>query len=221
MGSFAGKHDPLEHPAPSRAGRSDSSSASRHGRHPVHHPPVTASSRDTPQLPSGATSGDDRPLSREAPQLPYDLPQIPLARQPQKAFQAKLTVSAPGDEDEKEADRVADHVMRMPQPPAVQTAVGDDLLRRRTSTNEAAGAPEPPQILARKKSGDTAARNQTTVPPIVRDALRSPGEPLDPPTRAFMEPRFGHDFGHVRVHTRCACCQRRRCTSRPRLHYGT
>jgi hypothetical protein len=40
-----------------------------------------------------------------------------------------------------------------------------------------------------------------TVPPIVQDALRSTGQPLDPATRAFMEPRFGHDFSHVRVHT--------------------
>jgi hypothetical protein len=30
--------------------------------------------------------------------------------------------------------------------------------------------------------------------------LRSPGESLDTETRAFMEPRFGHDFSHVRVH---------------------
>jgi hypothetical protein len=38
------------------------------------------------------------------------------------------------------------------------------------------------------------------VPPIVHEVLRSPGQPLDPATRAFMEPRFGHDFGGVRVH---------------------
>lgn len=30
--------------------------------------------------------------------------------------------------------------------------------------------------------------------------LRSPGEPLDPALRAFMEPRFGRDFSRVRVH---------------------
>jgi hypothetical protein len=41
----------------------------------------------------------------------------------------------------------------------------------------------------------------TTVPPIVHEALRSPGRPLDPATREFMESRFGHDFSHVRVHT--------------------
>src|SRR5689334_12553794 len=48
------------------------------------------------------------------------------------------------------------------------------------------------------------AANQTTpasVPPIVHDVLRAPGQPLDTATRAFMEPRFGHDFSRVRVHT--------------------
>jgi hypothetical protein len=50
--------------------------------------------------------------------------------------------------------------------------------------------------LQRKASGHTAA----AVPPIVHDVLRSPGAPLDAATRAFMEPRFGHDFGAVRVH---------------------
>ncbi len=40
-----------------------------------------------------------------------------------------------------------------------------------------------------------------TVPPIVYDVLRSPGQPLDVATRAFFEPRFGHDLSKVRVHT--------------------
>jgi len=31
--------------------------------------------------------------------------------------------------------------------------------------------------------------------------LRSPGQPLDAGTRAYMESRFGHDFAQVRVHT--------------------
>jgi hypothetical protein len=38
------------------------------------------------------------------------------------------------------------------------------------------------------------------VPSSVHDILRSAGRPLDPDTRAFMEPRFGHDFSRVRVH---------------------
>jgi hypothetical protein len=40
-----------------------------------------------------------------------------------------------------------------------------------------------------------------SVPSIVHDVLRSPGAPLDAETRAFMEPRFSHDFSRVRVHT--------------------
>lgn len=36
--------------------------------------------------------------------------------------------------------------------------------------------------------------------PIVHNVVNSPGRPLDRATRRFFEPRFGHDFGHVRVH---------------------
>jgi hypothetical protein len=41
----------------------------------------------------------------------------------------------------------------------------------------------------------------TAAPPIVHEVLRSSGQPLNLATRAFMEPRFGHDFSQVRVHT--------------------
>lgn len=40
-----------------------------------------------------------------------------------------------------------------------------------------------------------------TVPSIVHEVLRSPGTQLDAGTRKLMEPRFGHDFSQVRVHT--------------------
>jgi hypothetical protein len=40
-----------------------------------------------------------------------------------------------------------------------------------------------------------------TVPPIVHQVLDSPGQPLDAGTRNFMEPRFGHNFSQVQVHT--------------------
>jgi hypothetical protein len=43
--------------------------------------------------------------------------------------------------------------------------------------------------------------NDSSVPAIVHEVLSSPGQLLDPPTRTFMEPRFGHDFSQVRVHT--------------------
>jgi len=38
-------------------------------------------------------------------------------------------------------------------------------------------------------------------PSIVHEVLSPSGQPLDAETRAFMEPRLGHDFGQVRVHT--------------------
>lgn len=48
-----------------------------------------------------------------------------------------------------------------------------------------------------------AANNDefSEVPPIVREVLQSPGQSLDPAARAFFEPRFGHDFSHVRIHS--------------------
>jgi len=53
--------------------------------------------------------------------------------------------------------------------------------------------------LLQRRAGDHA--EPTEVPSIVHEVLRSPGQPLDPATRAFFEPRFGHDFSRVRVHT--------------------
>jgi hypothetical protein len=56
----------------------------------------------------------------------------------------------------------------------------------------------------KRLSAEHDVRNQReatpALPPIVQDVLSESGQPLDAKTRAFMEPRFGHDFGHVRVH---------------------
>jgi len=45
-----------------------------------------------------------------------------------------------------------------------------------------------------------ASRGSVSVPGA-EDVVRSSGKPLDRGTRSFMESRFGHDFGRVRVHT--------------------
>ena len=55
------------------------------------------------------------------------------------------------------------------------------------------------KLTLQRSSVDQAGN--TTVPPIVHEVLRSPGKSLDSNTRSFMEPRFGHDFSKVRVHT--------------------
>jgi DNA segregation ATPase FtsK/SpoIIIE-like protein len=124
------------------------------------------------------------------------------------AIQTKLTVNQPGDKYEQEADRVAEQVMRMPDTgfsPKVSSTSGEALhLQRKCACGGSGGECEACKEkreegpLQRKTQG--TAGIETVTPPIVHEVLRSPGQPLDPATRSFMEPRFGHDFSHVRVH---------------------
>jgi len=106
-------------------------------------------------------------------------------------LQTKLAVSQPDDALEQEADRVAEQVLRMPQ----SERQNDPVAQRYAGLR-----------LSRYAFG-TSAQPSLRVPPIVHDVVRSPGEPLDPTTRAFMEPRFGHDFSSVRVHSGAAAEQ--------------
>jgi hypothetical protein len=61
--------------------------------------------------------------------------------------------------------------------------------------------PREPAGAARAGAARPAAGGVRAADPLVEEVLRSPGQPLDAPTRAFLEPRFGHDFSHVRVHS--------------------
>jgi hypothetical protein len=98
--------------------------------------------------------------------------------------QQKLMVNTPGDVYEQEADRVADRIMRMPHAQVQRDRAGG---RRAERPADSSGMPEAPSI--------------------AHEVLNSPGQPLEPPTRAFFAPRFGHDFSHVRVHTDAAAAQ--------------
>jgi len=104
-----------------------------------------------------------------------------------------LAINHPNDIHEQEADRVADKVMRMPSPEAGSwnATSSEGQLQRKCAECE-----QDEEQLQRKETGPAS-----TAPPVVHEVLRSPGQPLDPATRAFMEPRFGHDFAKVRVHT--------------------
>ena len=110
-------------------------------------------------------------------------------------IQRKLPVNQPGDAYEQEADRVADQVMRMPAPVAVQrqcpACAKEEKLQRKCDQ-----CAEEEKKVQRKETGS----GPESAPPIVHDVLNSPGQPLDADTRAFFEPRFGRDFTHVRVH---------------------
>ena len=100
-----------------------------------------------------------------------------------KPLQTKLRVNEPGDAYEQEADRVTEQVLRMPDP------------AKEAGTSITATAP----LVQRKVNANSAGIG--TVPPLVYDVLSSPGQPLDATTRAYFEPRFGHDFSQVCVHT--------------------
>ncbi len=76
-------------------------------------------------------------------------------------------------------------------------------LRRKCSCGGSSGAGDCEECSKKKTMQRSAGRANTpaVAPRIVHDALRSPGAPLGKATLAFMEPRFGHNFSNVRVHT--------------------
>jgi len=126
----------------------------------------------------------------------YDFSRIPLYPRVAEQTQAKLAVNKPVDEYEQEADRISERVMRMPDPQLHRASACDGTCGKGESQ-------QPVQERGRlQKNGvESADVGETAAAPIVHDVLRSPGQPLDAATRAYFEPRFGHDFSRVRVHT--------------------
>ena len=110
--------------------------------------------------------------------------------------QTKLAIGDPGDAFERDADRIADEVMRMPDPPVRASPALPSVQRKCAACEE-----EEKSKLRTKHDASGAGPSATSAPPIVHDILRAPAQPLDAETRAFMEPRFGCDFSQVRVHT--------------------
>lgn len=93
------------------------------------------------------------------------------------------------------------HVKAAPVPKHALTSARGALLQRKCACGGSAESKcekcsEEGQTLQRHGTGSAPA----SIPPVVHDVLGSPGRPLDAHTRSFMESRFGHDFGSVRVH---------------------
>jgi len=115
-------------------------------------------------------------------------------------------VNEPGDAHELEADRDA-YAAGSDAPPVNGfsfSRVSVLGLQRKCACGSVAG-PTGQCAECRKKRLQRKASNhaeRSSVPPIVHDVLRSPGEPLDANTRALMESRFGHDFGRVSVYSK-------------------
>ncbi|WP_372743238.1 DUF4157 domain-containing protein [Neptunomonas sp.] len=133
--------------------------------------------------------------STVTPLFSHDFCRIPI-HPPAEAIQTKLAINKPGDIYEQEADYITEQVMRMPEPEFQRACpCGGGCLKCRTAR------PGQKHERLQTKHVGLSDSGQTAAPPIVYEVLRSPGQPLDSMTRAFMEPRFKHDFGGVRVHT--------------------
>lgn len=123
--------------------------------------------------------------------------------------QAKLKISQPGDKYEQEADRVADEVMRMPDPRPVDRS---PLNRAPMISHIQRQCSECEEELQRqpKKEADEELLQTKEMPgrnPEVNssietniNAVRSGGQPLPDSVREYFEPRFGCDFSQVRIH---------------------
>jgi hypothetical protein len=105
-------------------------------------------------------------------------------------LQPKRAVGQVNDPLEHEADRVAERVIRMAVP-GFSISASPQLSRNCVDFDEAA--------TLRAEQAGSAKAGAGEAPDIVHEVLRSPGQPLDASTRAFFEPRFGVDFGAVRV----------------------
>lgn len=99
-----------------------------------------------------------------------------MAKATSRAASGALRIGRPDDSFEREADRAATDAM-------------------------SGGKAKPEWLIAKMRIYAPVRGEEAGAFPIVDDALSSPGEALDAATRHFFEPRFGHDFENVRIHS--------------------
>ena len=97
-------------------------------------------------------------------------------------IQANLKIGQPGNVYEQEADRVANAVMKMPEP-EIQREVDE----------------EEEEMLQTKSRRDATEVTNDLESKI--NAIRGGGWPLVESEHAYFEPRFGVDFSQVRLHS--------------------
>ncbi len=125
------------------------------------------------------------------------------------ALQTKLIIGQPGDKYEQEADRVADAVMRMPEP-GMQRQVDEEEEEEILQTKPLVDQITPVvqrQVEEEEKEEMLQAKSREDATPEVSNdleskinAIKGGGRPLAESERAYFERRFGYDFGQVRMH---------------------
>ena len=127
---------------------------------------------------------------------------------PTRDVQLKLAIGQTDDPLEREADRVADQVVRVPEPstnrklpaPNAGRACGDSYC---ACQHKSLG--ERRTRLAIPSLSPATAAPRTDVAPAhtaaaVMSTIATPGQPLGPDVRAALEGRIGHDLSPVRIH---------------------
>ncbi len=145
----------------------------------------------------------------------YDFSTIPNRLGAPYPIQPKLKIGQPNDKYEQEADRVAEQVMRMPEPATLQRkcVCNGTCPKCQPKQNKHIQSEISPLIQRQeitKESDDdeliqTKSKTKATpeVTPGITASIQSlgNGQPLSQSERNFFEPRFGADFSYVRVHS--------------------
>ena len=130
-----------------------------------------------------------------SPRFGNDFSRIPIHPISAGGRRTKTLINQPTNESEWEADHNSEQVLRMSEPHVKRArACGEGCAPFHMEQ------PRQEHHSLQVKHAGASDLGQAAAPPIVHEVLASPGQPLDPATRAFMEPRFGHDFSTVRVH---------------------
>jgi hypothetical protein len=137
-----------------------------------------------------------------------------LAAQRGSQLQTELAISRPGDRYEREADHVAEQVMRIPEPrqqrleipearqEGVPVQIQSPARVTPTLVQRQANLEEEEEVILQAKMPDGQVPEMTsTVATDVQAVIQSGGQSLPPSVRSMFEYRFGHDLKQVRIHT--------------------
>jgi hypothetical protein len=133
--------------------------------------------------------GDDaRSPNRRGGKVPFFRPVI----------KPKLSINEPGDHYEREADAMADKVMRLTDASAIHNAFfkpAANTIQRKCQACE-----EDDKHVHRKENDGKETTGSNGLDNYV-NTLSSSGQPMPESSRKFFEPKFGHDFSKVKLHT--------------------
>jgi len=150
------------------------------------------------------------------------------------SLQTKLKFGKPGDSYEREADHLAEQVVKE-APAANNSAAGfrqpkpvGRILQKKSAVDvqAQAGCPaggcqleaDEPDLQAKEQAGQTPVLTASAAQQV--SSLRG-GQPLNDGQRAYFEPRFGHDFSGVRLHTGSHAAQTAQSLNARAFTYGS